>query len=357
MHSTQKIDFNRRRILGGLLALTVASGCERQHETASPARANRPFRLRYQGTPGFVSFPELAEELGYFPNLQLDYQGSIQGGPQDLQALVSRDVDVATGFNGAIIKLKAAGVDVVAVVGSYGSDENTGIGFYVKEDSPIGSARDLIGKKIAVNTLGAHAELTLKEYLYRGGLSRDEVAQVEMLVLPPVNSEQAVRAGQVDVAQLYSILKDKALARGGLRRLFQDTDLFGDFTAGAYVFTRDFIARQPAVVATFTEGTARAIEWARSQPREAVIARMETLLKARGRNEDASLARYWKSTGIAGTGGRIAPAEFQRWIDWLARDGQLPGGGFAADILVDNRFNPFQNDPAEKPAQPTGAPT
>ena len=41
----------------------------------------------------------------------------------------------------------------------------------MKEDSPIKTARDLIGKKIAVNTLGAHLEFMLREYLARNGLT------------------------------------------------------------------------------------------------------------------------------------------------------------------------------------------
>ena len=41
--------------------------------------------------------------------------------------------------------------------------------------------------------------------------------------------------------------------------------------------------------------------------REAVIAEYEKIIKSRGRNEDDSQLQYWKSTGVAGTGGPIEP--------------------------------------------------
>ena len=49
------------------------------------------------------------------------------------------------------------------MIGYYGSDKDSYNGFYVLEDSPIRTARDLIGKKIGVNTLGAHAEAVTRD--------------------------------------------------------------------------------------------------------------------------------------------------------------------------------------------------
>lgn len=226
-----------------LMALSLMA-CSKQSDTP----ANQVHELRYQSLTSVVSLPELAEDLGYLGDLKLKYVGSVQGGPQDLQALTTGDVDVATAFDGAIIKLAAAGIKIKAVVASYGSDDKSWVGYYVPNNSQIHSARDLIGKKVAVNTLGAHYEFVLKDYLARQGLSNDEINQVEFVVLPPTNTEQALRAGQVDAAALVSIFQDKALERGGLRKLVSDTDLYGSFTAGSYVFTEKFIQQHPEVV-------------------------------------------------------------------------------------------------------------
>src|SRR5262249_54789355 len=150
-------------------------------------------------------------------------------------------------------------------VGSYGVDDGTWSGFFVKEDSPIRTARDLIGKKIAVNTLGAHHEFMLREYLARTGLTPAETKQVTLVVVPPINGEQALRYGQVEVATLGSVFRERALERGGLRLLFSDVQLYGPFTAGSYVFTHKFLRDHPNTVRKFVDAVGRSIEWARAE--------------------------------------------------------------------------------------------
>lgn len=325
--------------------LCLASACSRSdaagHGGGLAAGGLELEKLRYQGFAGQVTFPELAEDLGYLAPLRLDFVGSTISGPQDIQTVVTRDVDFGGAFNGAVLKLLAARAPIRAVMGYYGVDEQTWGGYFVLENSPIQSARDLIGKKVGVNTLGAHHEFVLREYLARNGLSKDEIAQVTLVVVPPVNAEQAVRQGQVEVAVLQSVLRDKALERGGLRRLFSDHDLFGKFTAGSYVMTHDFLRGRPRTARHFVEATARAIEWARSQPREVVLARLEDIVNRRGRAEDASAVKYWRSTGVAGTGGLIRDSDFTMWIDWLVKDGQLRAGQLKLEDIYTNELNPF----------------
>jgi ABC-type nitrate/sulfonate/bicarbonate transport system substrate-binding protein len=299
--------------------------------------------LRYQGSVGQVTLPELAADLGYLGEVKLKWIGNTISGPQDIQAATTGDVDFGGAFNGAIVKLVAAKAPVRAVVGYYGSNEQAFQGFYVLDGSPIRSARDLIGKKIGVNTLGAHAEAVIKTYLSRNGLTDAEIKQVQLVVVPPVNTEQSLRAGQIDVAQLSGILRDKAIERGGLRTVFTDYELLGTFTGGSYVFRTDFIKRNPDTVRTFVTGVAKAIEWTKSQPREVVIARFADILAKRGRNEDASALKFWRSYGVAGQGGLIADKEFSTWVDWLTREGELNGKHIEVGQLYTNEFNPFRD--------------
>jgi ABC-type nitrate/sulfonate/bicarbonate transport system substrate-binding protein len=279
--------------------------------------------LRYEGFAGTVSFPELAEELGFLAPLKLEYVGNTISGPQNIQNVVTRDIDFGGAFNGSVIKLIAAKAPIKAVVGYYGADEQTWSGFYVLDDSPIHGPGDLFGKKVAMNTLGAHSEFMLKEYLFRHGFSAAQAGQVTMVVVPPVNGEQALRQHQIEVSVLSSIFRDKALERGGIRLLFSDYELFGAFTAGSYVMTNDFIRDNPKTARKFVEATGQAIEWARATPREQVIARFEKIIQARHRNEDASAIKYWKSTTVASKAGALSDRDYQVWIDWLVRDGQL----------------------------------
>jgi len=295
--------------------------------------------IRYQGWVGQVTFIELADDLGYLAPLKLKWVGNTISGPQDIQAVVTGDIDIGGAFYGSIIKLIAAKAPIKAVVGYYGSDEATYYGYYVKDDSPIQGARDLIGKKVAVNTLGAHLEFVLREYLARNGLSAAEAKQVTLVAIPPVTGEQALRQGSVDVTTLNGVLRDKALERGGLRKLFADTDLFGDFTGGAYVLREKFIKDNPNNARKLVEGISRAIAWAQTTPPEEVRVRFERIIAARRRNEDATPIKYWKSTGVATRGGVIGDSEIQVWIDWLVKDGLLKPDQLKPSAIYTNEFN------------------
>jgi len=335
-----------RILVAVTLLLGVAnSGCSKREPTkargAAAAMGLEQLELRYQGFAGTVLYPELAEDLGYLAPIKLKYVGNTISGPQDIQSVVTGDTDYGGAFNGAVIKLVAAKAPVRAVIGYYGVDEQTYLGFYVLADSPIHGPRDLIGRKVAVNTVGANAEFVLREYLSRGGLSKAEADQVTLVVVPPVTSEQALRQKQVDVVMLSNILRDKALERGNIRQLFSDFELFGTFTAGSYVLSKRFFHDNPNTARKFVEATAKAIEWARSQPRAEVIARYKAIIQRRARNEDGASVGYWRSTGIAGKGGLIAEREYQIWLDWLVKDGQLGPGQLKLNDLYTNELNPF----------------
>ncbi|MCW7944616.1 ABC transporter substrate-binding protein [Streptomyces hygroscopicus] len=327
----------RRQFLSllGLSAVAVSCGTA----TGATSGKSQTKTLRYQGWAGQVTLPELAEDLGYLEDVKLKWVGNTISGPQDIQSAATGQIDFGGAFNGAVVKLAANKAPIKAVISYYGSDKYAYNGFYVLNDSAIHSARDLIGKKVAMNTLGAHSEAMLDIYLQRGGLSRAETDKVEPLVVPPVNTEQSLRQKQIDVAALGGILRDKALAAGGIRPLFTDYQLLGPFSAGTYVMTDRFLKQNPDTARIFVTAVGRAIEWARSTPREEVIARMTDIVKKRGRDEDTSPLKYWRSFGVAETAGRITGREFQLWIDWLVERGDIKKGQVTLSDLYTNEFN------------------
>jgi hypothetical protein len=89
------------------------------------------------------------------------------------------------------------------------------------------------------------------------------------------------------------------------------------------------------------EGTARAIEWARTTPRDQVVARLKKIVEARHRNEDATIVNYWKSPGVGGKGGLIAAEDFTTYIDWYVKNGVLKPGQVKPETVYSNQFNPF----------------
>jgi ABC-type nitrate/sulfonate/bicarbonate transport system substrate-binding protein len=333
----------RRRFLSTLAvsaaAVPLAASCGR----AAGGGAKRTRTLRYQGWTGQVTLPELAQDLGYLGDVKLEWVGNTNSGPQDVQSAATGQVAFGGAFNGASVKLQESGAPLTSVIGYYGTDEKNYNGFYVLDDSPIKGPEDLIGKKVGMNTLGGHAQAVLDLYLRRNGLGEDDVKKVEALAVPPVSLEQSLRQGQIDVAAVSGIFQDKALATGGIRRVFRDYDFLGAFTAGSYVFRDDFIERNSDTVKAFTAGVAKAIEWSRTTPREEIIARQTKILTARGRNENAAALKYWKSWGVAGKGGLMADREFTTWSDWLKDVGQIHEVKVGARALYSNEFNPYAN--------------
>ncbi|MFI6847294.1 ABC transporter substrate-binding protein [Kitasatospora sp. NBC_00085] len=329
---------SRRRFLALAAVAAAAAACGRARAAGSGAETKK---LRYQGWVGQVTLPELAEDLGYFGDVKLEWVGNTISGPQDIQSAATGQTDFGGAFNGAVVKLIAAGAPVKAAISYYGVDAASFNGYYVLEDSPIRSARDLIGKKVGMNTLGAHVEAVLDTYLQRNGFAAPELRRVERVVVPPVNTEQSLRQRQIEVASLGGVLRDKALAAGGIRPLFSDFDLLGAFSAGTYVLTDKFLRQNPSTSKVFVTGVAQAIEWARTTPREEVIARSADIIRRRGRNEDVAALQYWKSFGVAEPGGRITDRTFQLWIDWLTAHGDIKAGQVKAADLYTNRFNGY----------------
>src|SRR5438045_4101250 len=101
-----------KRILIASLALLLAASFVACSKRSPPADAKakssavfETLELRYQGFVGTVTFPELAEDLGYLAPIQLKYVGNTTGGPQDVQSVVTGDTDFGGAFNGAVIKL------------------------------------------------------------------------------------------------------------------------------------------------------------------------------------------------------------------------------------------------------------
>jgi ABC-type nitrate/sulfonate/bicarbonate transport system substrate-binding protein len=326
-----------RRALG--IALVLALGCSPRQKEAEAAV--EPLTIRYEGSPGNVTLTELAEDLGFLAPLRLEYLGNnMTGGPHSIQAVLTGDLDVGGSFNGAIVKLVASGAPLVSVISAYGTDEKSFQGFYSLAGRGIHGARDFIGKKVTINTLGAHAEFALREYLERGGLSKAEIDQVTLVALPAQNGELALRQGQVDVACLGTIFRDKALERGGLELVFSDHQLFGSFNAGSTVMSRAFVAKRPESARRYVEAVGKTIEWTKSVPRETVVARMRSIIEKRGRNEDDSTVRYWTSSSIPSVRGVLREEDFRMWIDWLVHDGQIARGAIAPADIFTNEFQP-----------------
>lgn len=333
MSKQLEFSFTRRTaIFGALSGLTLAlSACGGSSSAASPTE------LRYQGAANEVTLPELAADLGFLGSLTLKWVGNTISGPQDIQSVATNQTDFGGAFAGAIVKLVEAGAAVTGVVNYYGEDQQTFNGYFVKDDAPIHNARDLIGKKVAVNALGAHLEAVLTTFLLKNSLTEAEAKEVQLVPLAPNDTESAIRRGQVDVGALGGPLQYRAIDAGGLRSLFSDVELFGTFAGGQIVFRNDFLAKNPDTVKTFATGVAKAIQWLGQQPKAEVIAKFTEIIEKRGRSESTAALKYWRSIAVPDNGA-VHNQDFSRWADWLKLVGAV-NGPLDPTKYYSNKFN------------------
>ena len=334
----------RKQLLGlsGIMIMSlVLLGCVKQESKLATVDGLESLEFKYLGSPGIVTPLELAEDLGYLAPIKLSYQGVSTGGPQGIQSALSGDSNISSpSFAGSAVKMVASGVPGTVVIAAYGTFDDPFAGYYVLENSQIHSARDLIGKKVGTNILGAQVEYMLKTYLKKGGLSPEEINQVTLVVLPPGSSEQALRNGHVDLAPLTG----PSIERGGVRRLYRDYDLVGDLTTGTYVMANRYIAEHPNTTRKVVTGIAKAIEWSRQQPRDQVIARFEHILAKRKRPENSAMLKYWTQWGIPSNAGRFENDDFTIWVNNLISEGQLKQNQIDYKKIYSNQYNAYSQN-------------
>jgi ABC-type nitrate/sulfonate/bicarbonate transport system substrate-binding protein len=274
--------------------------------------------------------------------------GSAASGPR-FQALLTGNLDVEGGAWIGWINIRGRGGKIKAVINGGLQTKDRKAGIMVLENSPIHSVKDLVGKTIAVNTLGLTAEYTIKEILRRNGLSLN---QVQLVAVPTENQEQVLRTKQVDAAADVTCSAtwiDMAFDRGGVRLLPETSNysVRGENASTGTGFREDFIKDHPQQVKGFVaalEKTRRYV-WDEFQKNPQVVRKAYAeIAEAKGGNP--KLAKFY------------IPSEpdynfnmdrdVQWWIDALVADGKVkPGVVKAADVYTDE-FNPFISEKSQK---------
>jgi ABC-type nitrate/sulfonate/bicarbonate transport system substrate-binding protein len=299
--------------------------------------------IRYQSYSGNVDVVQLADALGYLKGLKLKKVGDVTGGPQSLQALVSHQVDISTSaFFGAIAQVVATGAPIKAVVSTYGSNAKTSSSLVTLQGSPITTAKDLIGKKVAVNTLGANSEAILDVWLQKSGLTADQIKQVTLVPLPPLNMFQALQQHQVDVASVASGQLREAASTGlKLQTLVKDTDVIGPYNGGGASLRDDFLTKDPTTSRELVTGIAKAVAYIESHDRATVLKVYDAWLTDHGYGSYVkAVDQNWSgTTGVATpTTAAIGTKDFSIWLDWLKSRGTVKDS-LKDDEIYTNQYN------------------
>jgi len=301
--------------------------------------------VRYQNSPGNVVPLEIANALGYLKGVKLENVGAVTGGPEAIEAVSTDHADIGQAFNSAIEKAIVGGAPIKSVIGVFGEDKKSFTGLYVLDNSPIHSAKELIGKKVAVNTLGAGEEAIQRTWEAQQGMSKQEMNEVDLVVVPPLTTEGALHNGQVDAANFTNTIRELALKKGGIRPLFNGYNATGGYAAtNTYFVNTNFMKENPKTTQKVVEGVAKAIVFLQTEPASRVIEVAKKIADENGRQEEDAALESWVSQGVTNKGGVIDEHEITLWIEYLEREGQIKPGQLKPQEAYTNQYNPYAKE-------------
>lgn len=258
-----------------------------------------------------------------------------------MQNLATGQIDyVSVAFTGAIENVISKGSKLKAVLSVLGSADNDYIALLSKKGVDLSTPRSWIGKKIAVNTLGATDQALIDTWLQRGGLTPAQIAQVTLVPVTPLDATDAVLHGQVDGTLASGPLLAEALKTGQLQIDFKDSSFLGAYDSNDAVMTAAWLAAHPAAAKELIGGVAKAIHFTQTHPAKDALAKLVPWLKANGLSEDANALQYWTTNGVVTPGGYIKTSYFSQWIPWLKSQHLITGNPNVSSMFT-NAYNPY----------------
>lgn len=230
-------------------SVTSETTADSNSESASSEATNyEPVTLRVAYMPNFNSASSLftAIENRYFEEVGITVEPyEFQGGPAEIAAMSSGDIDIAQIGHGAHVLC----IQGEAVVFQF--DQN-GLADAVvaNKTKGISSITDLKGKTVAVQS-GTSSEIILQLALEDAGMSMDDIKTVEMDANGMVT---AMVSGRIDACATWSpstLSIEKGLGENYLvlatNKDFMDRASF----ASSFITTKDYADKNPEVLARF----------------------------------------------------------------------------------------------------------
>ncbi|WP_330357231.1 ABC transporter substrate-binding protein [Streptomyces chartreusis] len=212
----------------------------------------------------------LGQKKGFFEKqgLKLEFT-SAQGGAAIVPGVASGQFQFGFSNVTSLMVAQSNGVPVKAVAngiastGVRGKDFN---GLMVKKDSPVKSAKELEGKKVAINTLKNINETAVRQAVREAGGDPDEVELVEMAF---DQMPAALDQGQIDAACVVEPATATIRSQGGREIASPLIDVAPELTVAMYFTSTQYAQQHPDVVKKFQDATAESLAYAEAHPDEA----------------------------------------------------------------------------------------
>ncbi|KPI14695.1 ABC-type transporter, periplasmic subunit family 3 [Actinobacteria bacterium OK074] len=211
----------------------------------------------------------LGQKKGFYEKQGLKLSlTTAQGGAAIVPGVVSGGFQFGFSNMTSLMIAQSTGVPVKPVVNGVASTGVQGKDFgaiVVKKGSSITSAKDLAGKKVAVNTLKNINDTAVRESVRKAGGDPSKVRFVELAF---DQMPAALDKGQVDAALAVEPALATIKSQGGTEIASSYVDVAKDLTVAMYFTSTSYAQKNPAVVKKFTTATEESLKYANSHPDE-----------------------------------------------------------------------------------------
>lgn len=262
-------------------AMLALTGCTDSAAPSEPTGTEQNTDLRQVRVASLPISDQIALQVGIdegiFAKHGLDVEVvPAQGGAQAIPALMSGDIQFAIGqpFGPFRAGLQDLGVTVISNFSSSLAEGKDVNGVVALADSGIASPKDLEGKKVSVNSLGAAGDLTIKAAVDADGGDSSKVEFVEV-AFPDVEAQLA--AGNIDAGWVPDPFMSKIAATGTLvvspyQAVLPGLTVLTNFT------TNELIESDPELVQDYAAAVAEALEFTQNNDaaaRAAIVNHLE----------------------------------------------------------------------------------
>lgn len=207
-----------------------------------------------------------SRDKGFFAQAGLDANLlSLANGGALTAAVLSGSLDVATTNTGSMAAAHARNIPLVLIApeGIY-DDSKVTAALVVPKTSPIRTAKDLTGKRIAITTLHTLYHTALRNWIDKNGGNSYSVQYVEIPLPEQIGSMLTGRVDAVATVEPW-ISQAKAEVRvigvpyGSIAKRFM---------ISGWVTTPDWVSKNPATLKAFLSVVYRTAGWANQNPAE-----------------------------------------------------------------------------------------
>ncbi|WLW58064.1 ABC transporter substrate-binding protein [Streptomyces sp. YU58] len=267
----------QRRVLGLAAVLITAVGATACGSSDSGSASSSPSGGGGTTTVkvGIIPIVDVAplylgQRKGFFGSRGIKLEMvSAQGGAAIIPGVVSGQFQFGFSNTTSLMVAQVKGIPVKSVANGAASNGKVGgdvTGLLVKKDSSVKSAKDLAGRKVAVNTLQNIGDTTVRESVRRAGGDPSDVRFVEV---PFDQMPAALDGGRVDAAWMGEPAQTIAKAQGArvVASPFAETD--PKLTVATYFTSTRLTEQNPDLVKRFTEAMTESLRYATDHPDEA----------------------------------------------------------------------------------------